>query len=518
MVDSRMIPSLRRLSRAARLNAALGAMALPLVLGPVRARAQERAQDRTQAQPQRATAELMDAFVDQLPTVTVRQVPTGTRSWGGSARVMVDRDAFLTVIEVGADGRARVVFPATPRDRGFVRGGRAVYAPLPSADAMFVRTAAVRVPLVVAFASDVAPILTEFGTGRMRWDYQYAVPASGEPADVVAQLAELLYGSNASTSPVFGVAATRIAPVLNLASQRLLSSCGYQLGAMATGDFYQFLWDLYGPYALGNGWSAAYGMSLYDIGMWGLGGWYVPFPWYAFTRSTDYRLWQTFGSVCDPLRRQPFLLAFTNMPGRPGFPRDPSFPNDTLLTQRPMPGDRELVRPPVIGDLGVDTTVRIGDTPAPPAGTVTEVLVADAPATREGATREAMDELVQRQEIERFMADLQMRRSLGIGGLNDVRGGSWGGGGRAGDVRIGIAPASRSPGTAPSYGGARGSGGGNPDAPRGASGGMSSGSAGGGRSDVGGSSSGGSSSGGGRSETTSRGSASGGTGRRPDGA
>lgn len=505
MVDSSMIPTLGRLSRAARLPAALGAMALPLLLGPAAAR--------TQTQAPRAAAEPMDAFIDQLPTVTVRQVPTGTRSWGGSARVMVDRDAFLTVIEVGADGRARVVFPATPRDKAFVRGGRAVYAPLPSADAMFVRTAAVRVPLVVAFASDVAPMLSDFGTGRMRWDYQYAVPAYGEPDDVVAQLAELLYGADAPTAPVFGVAVTRIAPVLNLASQRLLSSCGYQLGATATGDFYQFLWDLYGPYALGNGWSSVYGMSMYDVGLWGLGGWYVPFPWYAFTRSTDYRLWQTFGSVCDPLRRQPFLLAFTNLPGRPGLPRDPSFPNDTLLTQRPVPGDREVVRPPVIGDLGIDTTVRIGDTPPPPAGTVADGLVADAPATREGATREAMAELVQRQEIERFMADLQMRRSLGIGGLNEVRGGSWGGSARAGDGGMGIAPVSRSPGVSPTYGGVRGSGGGNPDAPRGASGGMSSGSAGSGRSDVGGSSAGG-----GRSETTSRGSASGGTGRRPDGA
>lgn len=514
MVDSRMIPTFRRLSRAARLPAALGAMALPLVLGPVRARAQERAQDRTQTQTARPTTEQMDAFVDQLPTVTVRQVATGTRSWGNSARVTVDRDAFLTVIEVGADGRARVVFPATPRDKAFARGGRAVYAPLPSADAMFVRTAAVRVPLVVAFASDVAPMLTAFGTGRMRWDYQYAVPAYGEPEDVVTQLAALLYGADASTAPVFGAAVARIAPVLNLASQRLLSSCGYQLGAMATGDFYQFLWDVYGPFALGNGWSSAYGMSRYDVGLWGLGGWYVPFPWYAFTRTTDYRLWQTFGSVCDPLRRQPFLLAFTNIPGRPGFPRDPSQPNDTVLTQRPIPGDRELVRPPVIGDLGVDTAARVADTPAPPAGTVTEVLVADAPATHEGTTREAMDELVQRQEIERFMADLQMRRSLGIGGLNEVRGGSWGGSTGAGDGGMGIAPVSRSPGVSPSYGGARGSGGGNPDAPRGASGGMPSGSAGGGRSDAGG----GNSSGGGRSETTSRGSASGGTGRRPDGA
>ncbi len=513
MVHSGMIPTPRRLSRAARLPAALCALALPLVLAVVLSPAVARAQVQTRVQTQQQSAErgAGDAFIDQLPRVTVRQVNTGTRSWGGSARVMVDRDAFLTVIEVGADGRARVVFPASPRDKAFVRGGRPVYAPLPSADAMFIRTASVRVPLVVAFASDVAPMLTEFGQGRNRWDYQFAVPAYGDTQEVAQQLAELLFGREMVDAPVFGMAVIRIAPVLDMAAQRLLASCGYQLGGIASGDFYQFLWDMYGPFALGNGWSSMYGMSMYDVGVWGLGGWHVPFPWYAFTRTTDYRLWQTFGAACDPLRRQPFILAFANMPGRGGLPRDPSFPTDTLLTLRPAPGDREVGRPPVVGDLGVDTTVRVGDTPAPPAGTVTQELVADAPATRDGATREAMAELVQRQEIERFIADLQMRRSLGIGGVNEVRGGGWSGGSRTGES-MGVAPASRTPSSSTGYSGARGSGAGNPDAPRGANGGISSGSAGGGRSDVGGSASGG-----GRSETTARGSASGGTGRRPDG-
>ena len=90
-----------------------------------------------------ATAPTVLTAQDAYPQVDVRQIRgTGVHSWANSARISIDRDAFVVVFEFGVDGRARVLYPETPKDNGFLKASRKWYVPLPSADAFSWKPAA----------------------------------------------------------------------------------------------------------------------------------------------------------------------------------------------------------------------------------------------------------------------------------------------------------------------------------------------------------------------------------------
>ncbi len=382
------------------------------------------------------------------PQVEVRQVmgSRGGEPWGGTARVDLDRDAFVVVLEIGADSRARVVFPETPRDRGFVRADRRLYVPLPSADVMFIRAQQARVPTIVAFASDVAPDLTAFAASRNRWEYQFAVDVSSRPEDAVRDLAMIIFGD---PDMPYSVSQSAIAPSLSIDAQRMLASCGYNLGTPASADFYRFLWDMYGPFPLsGSTTLPPVGASSWYFGS-GMSA-FIPFPLHGFSRSTESTLWNAYGSMCDPLmRRRPLFMAV--MPVLPVLPGDSSGV-DTTGSKVPVPRDRQADGPP-------STVDEVGIIPAAPAAARRDRITASSETgamRRTPLVREASEELIQRRD----MADLVARRAAGAGDVaaNGRRGGSGSGFGpvaRSGRGSTG----STSRADAPARGGSASSGG-----------------------------------------------------------
>jgi hypothetical protein len=357
---------------------------------------------------------------DALPRAEVRQVMGGgSFGFSSTGRIKLDRDAFLVVFEIGADGRARVLYPVTPRTNGYTRADRPVYVPLPSADVPFIRAAELRVPTMVAFSSDLEPNLSEFTESGRRWDYQYATNSFEPLESTVRGLAELLYGS---ADRPFEVATRDLSPVLSSMAQRTLVSCGYNFGGAFSPGFNRFLWDLWGPVSLlETSWRLD---NIYRDIQWNQWTWGGPSlsymygaPFFAFARATSRGLWDQFGAGCDPLARDFRYIAL--MPPSQQLP-----PGSDTATRVPLPEDRPSTRPPgTVTDVGIELA-----TPA-------DMARRSARVTRDGAemarirdaesksplTRETTRDLVQRQEIERTMYLLTAQRAAGwAGSVNDA--------------------------------------------------------------------------------------------------
>jgi len=357
---------------------------------------------------------------EALPRAEVRQVMGGgTFAFSGTGRIRLDRDAFLVVFELGADGRARILYPMTPRDRGFARADRAFYVPLPSADVPFIRSPEVLVPVIVAFASDLQPDLSEFTDSGRRWDFQYATNGSEPIETTLRGLAELLYGS---ADMPYSVTTRELSPVLSSFAQRSLVSCGYQYGGAFSSNFNRFLWDLWGPVSLLDAsWQLDQIYREIQWSQWSYGGWGNVFAqsMFGFGRSTSGMLWNQFGAGCDPIGRDFRNIAL--LQPTPGVPQTPGTDSGDLA---PPPLDRPGTRPPgTVTDVGIELATP--DDMRRRAASVTRqgeamangrVLEARGPLTRE-STRD----LVQRQEIERTIFLLTAQRAAGwTGSVNDV--------------------------------------------------------------------------------------------------
>ncbi len=356
-----------------------------------------------------AAPSVSQAQPQSFPKVEIRQDPgmgPGSPAWGAAARVRLDRDAFLVVIELGVDGRARVVFPESPREKAFVRASRNFLVPLPSADVMFVNVSQARRPTVVAFASDMAPDLSEFTRDGNRWDYQFAMEYDQSADDVIRDLATLIYGD---PEMPYSVAQTRVAPVLSAFAQRALIDCGYSLGGLTSADFMDFLWDVYGPYqfyGVGGWGSRMNGSNVY----WGYMGssYYMPFGTTSFGRFTSRSLWNRYGAGCNGWGFQrPFIVALNTPPVPVDMP-----PADSLNGPKDKPKDRPADKPN-------DKVDGVGIIPATPAAMqrreakVTTLVAANAVANTK-LSREAANDLLQRRDVASALQMLALQRVTGL--------------------------------------------------------------------------------------------------------
>ena len=349
---------------------------------------------------------------DQLPVVEVRQVMNdGAFAFAALGRLRLDRDAFLVVFELGADNRARVLYPTRPRDNGFTRANRPVYVPLPSADAAFIRAAELSLPHIIAFASDVAPDLSEFTRDERRWDYQYAVSGYQPVEHTARELATLIFGS---PDMPYSVGIRSLSPLLPMTARRQLASCGYLSGSgMMSVDFNRFLWDLWGPVSLlETSWNI---QQRYTDWQWSGVGQSVQFPWAMFGRMTSPFLWNRYGAGCGAL--QPFrpFIAMGPVPGDGTI-------GGTLPNPEPeepsgkLPADRELRPPGTVTDVGiVPVTPEAMERRAGLVGqrTVARTEAREALQARGPLTRESNQELVRRQEIQTTIALLTAQRAAG---------------------------------------------------------------------------------------------------------
>lgn len=364
------------------------------------------------------------AAQEALPRAEIRQVMGGgTFAFSGTGRIKLDRDAFLVVFELGADGRARVLYPMTPRDRGFARADRAFYVPLPSADVPFIRASQLSVPVIVAFASDLQPDLSAFTESGRRWDYQYATDGNEPIESTLRGLAELLYGS---ADMPYSVATRELSPVLSSFAQRSLVSCGYRYGDGFSSNFNRFLWDLWGPLSLADAsWRLDQIYREIQWSQWNYGGWGNVFgqSMFGFGRSTSGALWDQFGAVCDPIGRDFRFIALTQpnqwVPQQ-GGPDVPTVPGPTDRPGNAPPG--------TVTDVGIelatpaDMSRRAGRVSRGAEALAEARVTASAGAKARGAlTRETTQDLVQRQEIERTMFLLTAQRAAGwSGSVNDA--------------------------------------------------------------------------------------------------
>ncbi len=347
-----------------------------------------------------------------LPRVEVRQVGDLRWAWQNEARVKLDRDAFLVVVELGADGRVRVVYPERPSQSAYTRSNRPLYTPLPSSDALFIRSSWVRVPTVIAFASDVAPDLSSFSSDGKSWEFEYNVADNAGEREVVNAIAEVLYGS---LDMPFSIATARSAPVLSASAIGVLASCGYALGGDIANDFRSFLWDAYGPLAIGSR-----RMFFGDYGS----DWhrnlflstYMPFPFSSFQRSIGGGLWNRYGAGCPGLNRQAPLFFVASNAGRMPTPPDSAGTDTTGVTP---PKDQERLPPKAVDDVKL--------VPASPAAiekrtnAVREAVSKVVTSSGDGvAERSARSELVQRSQVAQAIAMINARNALGVDGGNDA--------------------------------------------------------------------------------------------------
>ncbi len=351
---------------------------------------------------------------DAYPQVEVRQmVGTGVATWGTSARVSLDRDAFVVVFELGADGRARILYPARPRDDGFMRASRKWYVPLPSVDAVFIQASSMRTPTVVAFASDVAPDLSEFTENGKRWDFMFSIDDGAGREATLRDLATLIFGD---PDMPYSVSESRLAPSLSLGAQQALRSCGYQVGAYGSPGFYDFLWDMFGPYyGLGYGANSPW-QDVNTIAPWHTNNFIYGFyyPNLPFMRYTTGSLWNQYAGGCDGLRRFTIgSLAFLD--------------NNRQPTPGPADTTGRLTTPRDLERRGPDGRVNgVGIVTASEAAMLGRKNGVELAATHiEGKlgslTRETSQDMVQRQEIASVLAQLQGRVNSGT--ASNSRGG-----------------------------------------------------------------------------------------------
>lgn len=342
-----------------------------------------------------------------LPRVEVRQVGDLRWAWQNEARVKLDRDAFLVVAELGADGRLRIVYPARPDQSAYTRSNKPIYTELPSSDAMFIRANWVRVPTVIAFASDVAPDLSSFRSDGKTWEFEYNVTDGAGEREVVNALAEVLYGS---LDMPFSVATTRSAPVLSAFAISTLNSCGFPLGGNIANDFRSFLWEAYGPFAIGSrrAFFGDYGSDWHRNLFLST---YMPFPFSGFQRNIGGGLWNRYGAGCPGLAQQAplFFIASGDVPTLP-------LPPDSIGDVEP-PKDRDGKPPKVVDDVKL--------VPASPAAmerrgnAVRDAATKVATASGSGngvAQRSERSELVQRSQVAQAIAMITSRNALGMDG------------------------------------------------------------------------------------------------------
>lgn len=337
------------------------------------------------------------------PEVEVRQIlGSGVGTWSNSARVSLDRDAFVVVFELGADGRARIIYPESPRENGFMRASRNWYVPLPSVDAMFIQATTMRTPTVVAFASDLAPDLSEFTDEGRHWDYMFSIKDGVSRETTLRDLATLIFGD---AEMPYSVSESRIAPTLPPSAQSALRTCGYQPGAYGTASYYEFLWSMFGPF---YGWGYGANSTAFNavtFAPWSTSNFvnYYSFASAssAFTRFASTGLWTRYGMTCDPLRQ---LLAthVVLLPERngPGTPADSLMPRDSL---KRGPHGR-------VGDVGIVPATEAARLER--AGAV-KLAASELEVAVGSLTRQSNEEMVQRQEIASLLAQLRVMRALG---------------------------------------------------------------------------------------------------------
>ncbi len=340
---------------------------------------------------------------DALPKVRLTQMVDAQWGYGNDAWARLDRDAFLVILEFGADGRARIVYPESPRDSPFTEAGNAVQAQLPSADAMFVRVARVHVPTLVAIASDLAPDLSTFTSTGNTWDFDYDIPRGISRNQMVRALAAIMFGGEGMP---YSFELRDIAPQLSNFAVGALNSCGYLFASEISPSFNNFLWQTFGPQPVGffggggfSPWLATAGGGV-RFGLFPLG----------FRRYVDAGLWGRFGAGCEPLARQRYFYAIGERgPGE--IPPD----NGDEVALAPLPKDRDpLGRPPVVPDVGIEVAspaeqARRGALVKDAAGN----LVAQKPTA---PVRSEAEQLVQRSQVLDFVRRLSVQQSLGFDG------------------------------------------------------------------------------------------------------
>ncbi len=383
------------------------------------------------------------AAQDALPTVKVRQMADLRWSWYNEARVSVDRDAFVVVIELGADRQARIVHPQRPSDPAYTKSRNPLFVDLPSAGAMFLRAVRVEVPTIVAFASDLAPDLSSFTADGRSWDFDYMIRPGTTQMEAIRALATVLYGG---VDMPFSFDATVVAPWLTTASLSTLGSCGYQLGGVVSPDFNEFLWQAFGP--------IAYELSPYNhqmqwvINRGAYGSFVTPHP-QLMQRIVNRGLWDRFGANCGALNAQrPFFVLIDE-------PRVPNPGDSSGGVPRTPPEDRPAGEtPPTINGVGI--------VPASPAAiahrtaavrTATTNARASSTTVTSNLTRQTSSELVQRAQVAeaiRLIGEQQRLVAAGgsVGGNNNVRNWRTRGGGSTGSSSGGIARGSTSTGSA----------------------------------------------------------------------
>lgn len=416
---------------------------------------------------------------DELPKVRLTQIVDPQFGYGNDARVRLDRDAFLILLEFGADGRARIVYPERPTDSPFTAGGTQLFVPLPSADAMFVRTARVTVPTLVAIASDLSPDLSSFTATGREWDFDYEIPRGTTRVQMIRALAAIIYGGE---DMPYSFQTQDLAPQLSPFAISALNSCGYLFGSEISPGFNNFLWQSFGPYPLGF-WPHG-GISPWSATLGG-GSRFGLFPM-GFRRYVDSGLWGQFGAGCAPLQRQRFFYAMAD-PRNPGdIPPD----NGDEVAIAPLPKDRDpLARPPVVPDVGILTAEQARRGASVAAADKAVIAKATAPV------RANSEQLVQRSQVVELIRQISAQQTLGINGRLAAQ--------NAGPQRVQRSGGGSSAGTggvrrASSSGGSSGVGSSGSVGSSSSGGSVGSGSSSGGGADRGGSAGGGRSGGGGR--------------------
>ncbi len=339
---------------------------------------------------------------DALPKVRLTQMVDPQWGFGSEARVRLDRDAFLIVFEFGADGRARLVYPESPRDSPYTVGGTSVLASLPSADAMFVRTASIRIPSLVALASDLAPDLSSFTAEGRVWDFDYEIPRGTTRVEMIRALAAIIYGGE---DMPYSFELQELAPQLSAFAVNTLNSCGHIFGSEISPQFNSFLWQAFGPYALGA--FPRGGVSPWFSTVGG-GSRFGLFP-LGFRRHVNSGLWGRFGAGCQPLNRQRPFYIVDNRP----TPQDTPGENPDDMRLIPVPTDRDPNAPPAtIPGVGITPA-----TPLPKAARAQPVKDAVAKASDQKPlplVRTEANGLVQRAQVVEFIRRLTIEQQMGV--------------------------------------------------------------------------------------------------------
>ena len=301
------------------------------------------------------------------PTVAVTtpadQVPALLGSLSSTqVQFAVDRMAHAVAFEVGPDGRARILFPASPAHATLVMPGaryqvQAWRTRTFQPGFSFVRGGARgHVPYVVVLVSEAAPDLTGFGRGS-RWRTQLPIEGPADVDDVTPALGKLLFGDEDAD---YAADYAYLSPPLGLAQQRFLAECAVRGRGARDYQFYRDVWGVFDPSDPTFGppdWSA---MLSWSGGLFGVMG-----PAYWMDRATfatgSFYGWCGANGMAAP------QFAFRPWPVRPQ-----QAPPTTPPTGGPppvaAPGPRPPAGPPRVPKLPTEVTELSPAEPATPEG------------------------------------------------------------------------------------------------------------------------------------------------------